>query len=382
MKNIVILGASGSIGRQAIEIISGYPDKYNVIGVSVHKNTAVLSEILDLVNPKVVVITDVDAGESFVKKQSFNCEFDIGEQAAINLAKLPEADIILNAIVGFAGLKASLSAVRASKILALANKESLVVAGGILIKEAEKNGAKIVPVDSEHSAIFQCLGEQHPHVEKIILTASGGPFRGYNREQLKSVTKEQALKHPNWDMGAKITIDSATMMNKGLEMIEARWLFNVLPPQIEMIVHKQSIIHSMVQFDDGAVLAQLGSPDMKLPILYALSYPERFETNIERVNFAKISTLDFQVPDRNVFKCLQLAYDAINYGGTLPAIMNAANEAAVSLFLGGDIKFYQIPRIIEEAMGNNDASLIFDIDSVIELSQSVTRRILKDTNKK
>lgn len=376
MKNIVILGASGSIGKQAIEIIAAYPNEYKVIAVSVHQNTSALPDIIELVRPEIVAITDEQAGKAFLNTHSYDCNFQMGEEGAIHLAKLKEADVILNAIVGFAGLRASFSAIRASKTLALANKESLVVAGEVLMKEAQKSGSQIVPVDSEHSAIFQCLGKDHPMVEKIILTASGGPFRGYTREQLERVTLKQALKHPNWNMGEKITIDSATMMNKGLEMIEARWLFDVLPENIEMIVHKQSIIHSMVEFQDGAILAQMGSPDMKLPILYALSYPERHKTNIERVDFSQIGSLDFQKPDIDVFKCIKLAYEAINVGGTLPAIMNAANEAAVSLFLSKIISFYEIPQLIEDAMAKNITASTYDIDSIIELSESVTRDIL------
>ena len=346
-KGIAILGSTGSIGTQALDVIEAHPNHFDLQVLTANKSADLLIEQAIKYNPNTVVIVD----EKYLEKvKNALWEHDIhvytGESALSQVVQSNEIDTVLTAMVGYAGLSPTLSAIRAKKNIALANKETLVVAGEIITKEAKENGVNIYPVDSEHSAIFQCLaGEFHNKIEKIYLTASGGPFRGYTKEQLMEVTKAQALKHPNWEMGSKITIDSATLMNKGLEVIEAKWLFNLAPEQIDVIVHPQSIIHSIVQFGDGSMKAQMGLPDMKLPIQYALTYPDRISSRFPRFNFLDYPQLTFEKPDQKTFTNLQLAFDVLETGGTAACTLNAANEIAVDAFLNEKITFLDIPRI-------------------------------------
>ena len=351
-KGIAILGSTGSIGTQALEVIAAYPDKFDLQVITAGKNADLLIEQALKFEPNVVVISDES---QYLKVKEALAEKDIhvyaGDEALCQVVEGENIDTVLTALVGYAGLKPTLRAIWAKKNIALANKETLVVAGELVTEEARKNGVNIYPVDSEHSAIFQCLvGEFHNKIEKIYLTASGGPFRGFNLEQLKNVTKAQALKHPNWDMGAKITIDSASLMNKGLEVIEAKWLFHLKPEQIDIIVHPQSIVHSLVQFEDGSMKAQMGLPDMKLPIQYALTYPDRWLTDFPRFNFMDYPSLTFEQPNRKLFKNLDLAFVAMELGGTAACALNAANEIAVDAFLNDKIKFLEIAHLNEEVM--------------------------------
>lgn len=351
-KGIAILGSTGSIGTQALEVIATYPDKFDLQVITAGKNADLLIEQALKFEPNVVVISDES---QFEKVKEALAEMPIhvyaGEEALCQVVEGNDVDIVLTALVGYAGLKPTLRAIWAKKNIALANKETLVVAGELVTEEARKNGVNIYPVDSEHSAIFQCLvGEFHNKIEKIYLTASGGPFRGFDLEQLKNVTKAQALKHPNWEMGAKITIDSASLMNKGLEVIEAKWLFNLTPDQIDVIVHPQSIVHSLVQFEDGSMKAQMGLPDMKLPIQFALTYPDRWLTDFPRFNFMDYPSLTFEQPDRKLFKNLDLAFKAMEMGGTAACALNAANEIAVDAFLKEKIHFLDIADINEKVM--------------------------------
>ncbi len=349
-KGIAILGSTGSIGTQALEVIESYPDFFDLQVITAGKNGDLLIEQAIKYQPNSVVISDESQYQK-VKEALRHESIHVyaGERALCEVVESNEVHTVLTALVGYAGLKPTLSAIHAKKNIALANKETLVVAGELVTKLAQEKGVNIYPVDSEHSAIFQCLvGEFHNPIEKIYLTASGGPFRGWSHEQLKTVKREQALKHPNWSMGAKITIDSATLMNKGLEVIEAKWLFNLKPEQIDVIVHPQSIIHSLVQFEDGSMKAQMGLPDMKLPIQFALTYPDRFPTTFPRFNFVDYPQLTFEKPDRAVFKNLELAFHAMDMGGTAACILNAANEVSVDAFLNDKIHFLDIARINEE----------------------------------
>ena len=351
-KGIAILGSTGSIGTQALEVIENYPEQFDLQIITANKNAELLIAQALKYQPNTVVIADEDC---FAKVKDALWEHDIhvytGSDAIAQVVESNEVDVVLTAMVGYAGLKPTLSAIRAKKDIALANKETLVVAGELITKEAYENGVNIYPVDSEHSAIFQCLtGEFQNKIEKIYLTASGGPFRGYSLEQLQKVTKAQALKHPNWEMGAKITIDSASMMNKGLEVIEAKWLFNLKPEQIDVIVHPQSIVHSLVQFEDGSMKAQMGLPDMKLPIQYALTYPDRLKTDFPRFNFMDYPQLTFEKVDTTVFTNLQLAFDVLKEGGTAACALNAANEVAVQAFLDEKISFVDIFRVNKETI--------------------------------
>lgn len=351
-KGIAILGSTGSIGTQALEVIEAYPDKFDLQVITANRNGDLLISQALKFKPNTVVIVDESQYEK-VKEALWNEDIHVyaGSEALKQVVEFQEVDIVLTAMVGYAGLEPTLSAIYAKKTIALANKETLVVAGELITREAKAAGVNIYPVDSEHSAIFQCLvGEFHNPIEKIYLTASGGPFRGFTREQLASVTREQALKHPNWEMGAKITIDSASLMNKGLEVIEAKWLFNLESDQIDVIVHPQSIVHSIVQFKDGSMKAQMGLPDMKLPIQYAFTYPDRFKTDFPRFNFLDYPTLSFEKPDADTFINLRLAYEAMEKGGTLACSLNAANEIAVDAFLKDRIHFTDIFRINEETM--------------------------------
>ncbi|MCB9223808.1 MAG: 1-deoxy-D-xylulose-5-phosphate reductoisomerase [Crocinitomicaceae bacterium] len=351
-KRIAIMGSTGSIGTQALEVIQTYPEQFEVSVLTANNNADLLIQQALQFKPNVVVIANE---ELYDKVEEVLWKEDIktytGTTALEEVVQMDEIDLVLAGIVGFAGLRSTIKAIESGKNIALANKETLVVAGEIITKLALEKGVNIYPVDSEHSAIFQCLvGEFHNPIEKIILTASGGPFNGMKAEDLKNVTKEMALHHPKWVMGEKITIDSASMMNKGLEVIEAKWLFGVKPEQIEVVIHPESIVHSLVQFKDGAVKAQLGLPDMKLPIQYAFTYPNRLETKLERLNLAELGQLTFQAPDFELFKNLRLAYKAIEKGGNLPCALNAINEVTVAAFLNGSIGFLDIAELNERAM--------------------------------
>lgn len=351
-KGIAILGSTGSIGTQALEVIEANSDLFDLQVITAQNNADLLIKQAIHFQPNAVVIGD-DSKYEFVKQSLSDQDIYVyaGEKALCQVVEFQDIHIVLTALVGYAGLKPTLAAIEAGKDIALANKETLVVAGELVTQLAKQKGVNIYPVDSEHSAIFQCLvGEFHNPIEKIYLTASGGPFRGWSLEQLKHVTLEQALKHPNWSMGAKITIDSATMMNKGLEVIEAKWLFGLQTEQIDVIVHPQSIIHSLVQFQDGSMKAQMGLPDMKLPIQFALTYPMRVPTSFERFNFLNYPQLTFEQVDRNVFRNLELAYKALEMGGTTACVLNASNEMAVQLFLKEQIDFLAIAEINTKVM--------------------------------
>jgi 1-deoxy-D-xylulose-5-phosphate reductoisomerase len=351
-KRIAILGSTGSIGTQALEVISAHPEKFEVEVLTAQNNVELLIEQSIKYKPNTVVIGNEDLYER-VKSALENHPIKVycGADAIAQVTAFDSVDMVLTAMVGFSGLKPTIEAIRAGKSIALANKETLVVAGELIMKEAEAKRVSIIPVDSEHSAIYQCLaGEGNNRIEKIILTASGGPFRDWGKKELEGVSPEQALRHPNWCMGPKITIDSATLMNKGLEVIEARWLFGVGADEIEVVVHPQSIIHSMVQFTDGSIKAQMGLPDMRLPIQYAFSYPHRFESDFERFDFLKQSSLTFERPDTKIFRNLALSYEALRKGGNWPCILNAANEVAVEAFLKEKIGFLQIADVIERTL--------------------------------
>ncbi len=351
-KGIAILGSTGSIGTQALDVIEAYPEYFSLEVITAGKNAELLIEQAKKYQPNTVVITEESLYQQ-VKDALWQESIHVysGSESLCQVVESAEVDTVLTALVGYAGLKPTLRAIEAGKTIALANKETLVVAGELVTRLAREKGVNIYPVDSEHSAIFQCLvGEFHNPIEKIYLTASGGPFRGWSLEQLQTVKREQALKHPNWSMGAKITIDSATLMNKGLEVIEAKWLFNLRPDQIDVVVHPQSIVHSIVQFEDGSMKAQMGLPDMKLPIQFALTYPDRFTTSFPRFDFLNYPSLTFEQPDRMVFKNLDLAYEAMNLGGTAACALNAANEVVVEAFLNEQIPFLSIADINEETM--------------------------------
>lgn len=352
-KNIAILGSTGSVGTQALEVIASFPDRLKVAVLTAGSNADLLIKQAIIFKPRCVVIVD-EAQYIKVKEalRDYSIEVKSGEEALVEVVQYPEIDVVLNAIVGSAGLRSTIEGIRHGKDIALANKESLVVAGELVMTLAREHGVRMLPVDSEHSAIFQCLvGEEQNPIEKIYLTASGGPFRGQGVDFLASVTKHQALKHPNWVMGAKITIDSASLMNKGLEVIEAKWLFDLRVDQVDVIVHPQSIVHSLVQFQDGSMKAQMGVPDMKLPIQYALTYPDRWENDFERFDFANFSTLTFEPADTKTFRNLAIAYEALQKGGTSPCAMNAANEVVVEAFLQERISFLGMSDIIETTLG-------------------------------
>ena len=351
-KHIAILGSTGSIGTQALEVIAGNRDRFEVEVLTAQNNAELLIRQALEFNPNIVVIRNED---KYAQVRDALADTDTkvfaGEEAIASVMETASVDMVLTATVGFSGLKPTLRAIAAGKAIALANKETLVVAGALVTAQAREKGVNIYPVDSEHSAIFQCLaGEFHNPIEKIILTASGGPFRGKKREELAGVTREQALKHPNWTMGAKVTIDSASLMNKGLEVIEAKWLFGLDADRIEVVVHPQSIIHSLVQFRDGSVKAQLGLPDMRLPIQYALGYPDRLPSDFPRFDFAAYPSLTFDKPDTETFRNLALAFEALKRGGNMPCVLNAANEIAVERFLSGQLTFLNMPVLVEKCL--------------------------------
>ena len=349
-KQVAILGSTGSIGTQTLDVVRQYPDKFSVFMISANSSADLLIEQARAFRVPHVVICNPDKFQQ-VKDALPGVDVQLGIDAACHWVQDPQVDVVVAAMVGFSGLKPTLAAVRAGKTIALANKETLVAAGSLVMGEAARCKAPIYPVDSEHSAIFQCLlGAGGNPLKTIHLTASGGPFRTWEKDKIASATKAQALKHPNWDMGAKITIDSATMMNKGFEVIEAKWLFGVEASRIHVVVHPESVVHSMVEFEDGAVMAQLGCPDMRLPIALAMAYPTRLPLEGKRLDFGTLGSLTFAEPDRDKFPCLQLAFDAIGQGGNIPCAMNAANEAAVAAYLKDKIRFYDIPEVISAVM--------------------------------
>ena len=366
-KKISILGSTGSIGTQTLDVARNL--NIEVVGLAVDKNIDLLEKQIIEFKPSAVAVNDKELAKVLKEKvKDKDVQVYSGLEGIIKIATMDEADTVVTSMVGIAGLMPTIEAIKAKKNIALANKETLVTAGAIIMREAKKNGVNILPVDSEHSAIFQSLmGNNKTAVAKILLTASGGPFRKKNKKELEQVTVEEALKHPNWDMGCKITIDSATLMNKGLEMIEAKWLFDIEPEKIEVLVHPQSIVHSMVEFIDGSVIAQLGSPDMRLPIQFSLTYPERVENNFPKLDLLKIGRLTFEEPDYEKFPCLGLAFRAVKCGGSMPAAMNAANEEAVALFLNRKIGFADIPRIIKRIMDMHDAHSNPDIEKILEI---------------
>ncbi len=355
-KKIAILGSTGSIGTQALEVIEKNENLFELVVITANNNDKLLIYQAKKYRPDTVIIANKNKYENVKNSlKSLPIKVYAGRESIEQVVEISDVNIVLTAMVGFAGLLPTIKAINAKKDIALANKETLVVAGDLITELAYKNRVNILPVDSEHSAIFQCLvGENLNPIEKIYLTASGGPFRGKNIEYLKTVTKNEALKHPNWEMGAKITIDSASLMNKGLEAIEAKWLFDLSPNQIDIIVHPQSIIHSIVQFEDGSMKAQMGLPDMKLPIQYALSYPNRIKNDFKRFNFLDYKNLSFEEPNIEVFRNLKIAFEALNKGGNIPCIMNAANEVVVDAFLNEKISFLQIPEIIEKTIDKID----------------------------
>jgi 1-deoxy-D-xylulose-5-phosphate reductoisomerase len=369
MKKILLLGSTGSIGVNVLNVVKNFPDKFRITALTVNTRIDLLEPQIKEFSPEVVVVTNTAAGEELKKRINNKCKVYTGVEGLCRIAAETDYDIFVGAMVGSAGLLPTVEAVKRGKRIALANKETLVVAGELITSLAKTYNSEIIPIDSEHSAIFQCIvGEKSSEIEKLILTASGGPFLKKNKEELNRVTVKEALNHPNWSMGNKITIDSASLMNKGLEIIEAQWLFGLHPDKIEVLVHPQSIIHSMVQFVDGSIKAQLGLPDMKLPIQYALTYPERMGNGFERTKLAEIGKLTFEKPDMDKFECLKLAYYAMEQGGTAPCTLNAANEVAVDKFLKGEINFNKIPVLISKALEkiknyhSPDLKLIFDCD--------------------
>jgi len=367
MKRVTILGATGSIGASCLDVISQQPNHFTVSCLASYGNVEALFEQARKFHPHTVALVQAkDADQWRARFKKIGVELLTGAVGVEELAGRDDADVVVNAIVGAAGLRPTLAALAAGKTVALANKETLVTAGELVTATAKKLGGKIIPIDSEHSALWQCLeGEDAAAIESIILTASGGPFRSRSKSEMHSVTVAEALQHPNWNMGRKITIDSATLMNKGLEVIEACWLFNTPVQKIRVLIHPQSIIHSMVEFVDGAIKAQMGTPDMRIPIQYALSYPERLPNKFPRLDFARWSTLTFQEPDLDKFACLRLAYQAIADGGTAPTVLNAANEIAVHAFLDEQLKFVDIPRMVDSALQRHQNHRAADLDAVI-----------------
>ena len=355
MKTITILGSTGSIGKQTLKVITEIEAEIDVFALTANSSVELLFKQIKKFKPQyAVLMNEKKASELKYRLNDFPTTVLSSMEGLVNVATAQEVDLVVNSVVGSVGVKPTYEAIKAQKDIALANKETLVTAGSIIMAEAAKNNVDILPVDSEHNAIFQALqGEKRADLKRIILTASGGPFRKYNKQELNQVSVEQALDHPNWDMGGKITIDSATLMNKGLEVIEAKWLFELSYDEIDVVVHPQSIIHSLVEYKDHSVLAELGLPDMKVPIQYALTYPQRVENNLKALNLAEIAKLTFEAPKKDLFLCLDYAYQAGREGGTMPAVLNAANEIAVSAFLDNKIKFVDIPRIIEQAMAKH-----------------------------
>ncbi|MBM7613697.1 1-deoxy-D-xylulose-5-phosphate reductoisomerase [Alkaliphilus hydrothermalis] len=373
-KNICILGSTGSIGKQALEVVAQHPEKFKILGLAAMRSIDDLETQIHQFQPKVVAVYDEEKALELRSRVQGRIKIVAGMEGLIEVATLEGAEMILNSVVGSVGVLPTLEAIKSNKQVALANKETLVVAGEYIMKEVKKHGIKMIPVDSEHSAIFQCLqGEEENSLSKIILTASGGPFRERRKEELVKVKSRDALKHPNWSMGRKISIDSATLMNKGLEVIEAKWLFDVDVDKIDVVVHPQSIIHSMIELEDASVIAQLGLPDMKLPIQYAFTFPRRFEGNLPKLDLKEIGQLTFYDVDNDKFPCLSLAYEALKIGGTMPCVVNGANEILVEYYLQDKIGFYDIPKYIEKAMTNHKAFTYQSIDEILEVDQWVRK---------
>lgn len=379
MKNITVLGVTGSIGMQTVDVVKNHLDKFKIVAMSAGYNIKRVEEILEMIDVECVcVVQKKDA--QYLQEKYPDLKVTYGQEGLIKIATLPQIDIVLNAIVGFAGLVPTIEAIKAKKDIALANKETLVVAGHIITKLVKENNVRLLPVDSEHSAIFQSLnGEKHQQIKRIILTASGGSFRDKSRDELIGVTVEEALNHPNWSMGAKITIDSATLFNKGLEVIEAKWLFDVSYDQIDVLIHPESIIHSMVEFVDTSVIGQLGNPDMRLPIQYALTYPDRdVLVNGESLDLAKIASLTFKKPDLDRFKALALAYKAGRTGGSMPCVLNGANEMANELFRNNKIEFLQIEELVEKALKAHQVISDPTLEQLVEVDSWARNFVLKE----
>ena len=380
MNNVFILGSTGSIGVNTLNVIRNFPDRFNVSALTVNSNIQLLLEQINEFKPELVVVKEKNAAEKLKPQLPANCKLLVGVDGLIYAASELEYDIFVGAMVGYAGLAPTIEAIKRGKRIALANKETLVVAGEVVNNYCKEYGAEIIPVDSEHSAIFQCLvGENIDEVEKLIITASGGPFLNKDKSFFENATVNEALNHPNWKMGNKVTIDSATMMNKGLEVIEAHWLFGLSTEIIDVVIHPQSIIHSMVQFRDGSIKAQLGLPDMKLPIQYALTYPERLQNDFERTNIPEIGTLNFYESDFEKFECLKLAFDVLEAGGTAPCVLNAANEIAVEKFLNREIRFSRIPVLIEKALEKIGNHQLLNLDTIFDCDTE-TRNFVRNIN--
>ena len=376
-KHIAILGSTGSIGRNCLSVIHNLAERISISYLTTNTNIELLQSQIAHVHPRGVVVLDKTKAAALRSAVGGSVEVLAGIEGLLEIVRRDDVDMVINSVVGFAGLKPTVEAIKHKKHIALANKETLVVAGELVTSLVQEHGVHLVPIDSEHSAILQCLtGEDWKNASRIILTASGGPLLHTPKEAFASITVEEALNHPNWKMGNKITIDSATLMNKGLEVIEAHWLFGLPANRIDVVIHPQSIIHSMVEFIDGSIKAQLGMPDMKLPIQYALTYPERCPMNNNRVDFPKLQSMTFFTPDRDKFRCLQLAYDALDLGGTAPAVMNAANEIAVQAFLDKKIPFHRIPELIEQALARQTNHMSPDLESTIH-SDAQTREYVR-----
>jgi 1-deoxy-D-xylulose-5-phosphate reductoisomerase len=376
MRNIAILGSTGSIGRNSLEVIQNLPGQFRVTYLTTNRNIDLLRQQVAQFQPKGVVVLDRANASHLRNEFGPTVEVLEGEEGLMEIVKRDDVDLVISSLVGFAGLKPTIEAIKHRKSIALANKETLVVAGRLITSLVKEYGVTLIPIDSEHSAILQCLaGEDRSHIAKLILTASGGPFLNRSPEEFDTITVEEALNHPNWRMGNKITIDSATLMNKGLEVIEAHWLFNLPSERIEVVIHPQSIIHSMVEFIDGSVKAQMGLPDMKIPIQYALTYPNRFHLNGGRVDFPKLNVMTFFEPDRKKFRCLQIAFDVLSEGGTAPTAMNAANEVAVEAFLNRTITFKRIPELIDRAVNNYAGFPSPDLGDIIDTDRSTRKYV-------
>jgi 1-deoxy-D-xylulose-5-phosphate reductoisomerase len=379
MQNLTILGSTGSVGVNTLDVVERHPDRFRVIALTAHTRSSILLEQCRRHRPRYAVIANADAAEKLaatLRAEGIDTEVLCGADALERVASAPEVDTVMAAIVGIAGLKPTLKAARAGKKLLLANKEALVTAGEVLMHAARQAGATILPIDSEHNAVFQALPSTFAGdlgtvgVRRILLTASGGPFRLTPCAELERVTPDAACAHPNWRMGRKISVDSATMMNKGLEVIEARWLFNAEPRQIEVVIHPQSVVHSLVEYVDGSVIAQLGNPDMRTPIAHALAYPERIDAGVDFLDLARIGALHFQAPDTARFPCLRLAYQALEQGGRAPAVLNAANEVAVACFLEGTIRFTEIAQLIEAVLSQCESGLVQTLDDVLAADEA------------
>jgi 1-deoxy-D-xylulose-5-phosphate reductoisomerase len=367
VKRISILGSTGSIGVQTLDVVAHHPDRFRVVGLAAGRNLELVRRQVAAFRPQIVSVADRELAEKLAVDAPPGTRVVYGEAGMAEVAAHPDADVVVTAVVGSLGLKPTLAAIEAGKTIGLANKETLVCAGAIVTARAQARGVRLIPVDSEHSAIFQCLnGESPKHVSRLILTASGGAFRDRTREELKHVTAAEALKHPNWSMGAKITIDSATMVNKGLEVMEAHWLFGMPYGRIEVVIHPESIVHSCVEFADRSIIAQMGLPDMRVPIQYALTYPERWESPVAPLDLAALGKLHFRAMDYDRFRCLKLAYDCGRAGGTAPAVFNAANEIAVSRFLSGEISFLDIERILQETLDRHEICAAPELEDILE----------------